>query len=187
MGSRLRGSAGTSPPFPLGYNEPMTGATSLATTIAVTIALAGISLIVSAPGPLQSLVGYGLVGFGSSILLIAIWRERRTTTTSQRKLKRATSIIHSLRAQGDRLFSNPGIVSVATASGGCDVFMVVGSTQPPSPLEQWRETVGNKLNHPPFKPGTGDWALTQHGNRFSDVLGNLRDIEANLENWISKD
>jgi len=152
------------------------------------VAVAGVALIANAPGPQHGgyWAGYGLIEVASWILLAVMVSGRRAATKHGRAISRARTIVQSLRAQGDRLFHNPGIIPMATDSG-CGTFIVIGSTSPPSPLEEWRETVGNKLNHPPFKPGTGDWVLTQHGNRFSDVLDRLREIEAHVEDWIIED
>lgn len=147
-------------------------------------------LLVHAPGwthP-RALVGYALLVVSVGIVCGAAIVTHRKKTEGARKLKRAHVIIRSLIEKGDGLVHNPGIVPVATADNtslsGCGVFIIAGSRGPGSPVERWRENVGVKLNNHPFKANTGGWALTQVGNRYSDVLDKLREIEANLENWV---
>jgi len=79
------------------------------------------------------------------------------------------------------------MIPTATDYSGSGTFTIITRGERPSPVERWRGTVGEKLNHSPFRPGTGEWALTQHGNRISDVLDRLREIEADLEKWIEED
>jgi len=164
--------------------DPVGTASSIATTIFV----AGLLLVtVHAPGWLhpRALVGYGLFMMSVGIICGAAIVTQRKNTEGARKLRRARRIIVSLIEQGDGLVHSPGIVPVATDDPGCSgTFMISGSRGPDSHLEQWRETVGAKLEHPPFKPGTGGWALSQVGNRYSDVLDRLREIEAAPENWV---
>jgi len=114
-----------------------------------------------------------LLGLGFLFVLLALIEWRRGTKKRRRVLARARHILRDLIAKGDRLHHDP------TA--------VIRQGEELSPVEQWRGIIGNKLNAPPFSPGTGDWVLTQHGDRHRDPLVRLREIDSGLENWIVED
>ena len=87
-------------------------------------------------------------------------------STRKRKLLAARRIVQSLRAEGDCFFHRHEVL------------------RSPEAIERWRDSIGRHMNRSPFKPGTGDEVLTQHGDRFSDLLQRLRRIETDVERYI---
>jgi hypothetical protein len=144
--------------------------------IAATAVIAGVTQAATKP-----VLGWSLIAAGVVLALITGVVDALTTSARRRKLRRARNIVSSLRGEGDRLVQGGMTVAMQVASPDERGAMVMRFVRK---VEKWRTTVGKYLNRSPFKPGTGQRVLTKHGDRLTDPLERLRQIESDVEKHV---
>ncbi len=123
-------------------------------------------MVVSGPwawwaGEILLILGLGMMAGGG------IRHVRRSRTAGSARTH-ANAMLTELIGEGDRMWHamhNRGEINLQR-------------------IEQWRAGVGEVLAESPFIPGASGFVLTQQGDRLSDPLDRLRQMQSNLHNWL---